>query len=63
MNHIECIVCGKKAIKCFSPDLDIQGICTCKKHFEDVSLAYIALIGGDAKMFKSLIEIAKKENK
>jgi hypothetical protein len=54
---MKCVVCGKKAIKRYSPDLDIRGIGACKKHEERVILAYTALISGDEEMYKNLIEV------
>jgi len=41
---VKCRVCGQKAVGCFSPDLDIQGLCFCKKHKEDVMSEYIKII-------------------
>jgi hypothetical protein len=42
-----CEICGKKALFLFSPDLDIQGLGACKKHKEDMQLAYIILLSKD----------------
>ena len=47
---MNCVKCGKKATKRFSPDLDIQGIGTCKKCEEQVSLAYLMIIQGTPEM-------------
>lgn len=58
---MKCIVCGLKATKRFSPDLDIQGIGACKKHIEDVRLAYVMLLQGDEKMYNSYIKKLQKE--
>lgn len=55
MTEQKCVVCGKKAWKSFSPDLDIQGIGTCKKHIEQVRLAYLCLLQGGEDMYKKLI--------
>ena len=51
---MKCIICGKKAVECYSPDMDIKGICACKKHKEKVKLAYIALVQGNKKIFTEL---------
>lgn len=42
--HYPCRVCGKQAIGCYSPDLDIRGLCFCKKHKEDVMVEYMLII-------------------
>jgi len=47
--HYPCRICLKegkkvKAVGCFSPDLDIQGLCFCKKHMEDGFMEYYNLI-------------------
>ncbi len=39
-----CRKCKKDAIGCFSPDLDIVGLCFCKKHKEEVMLEYMMII-------------------
>ena len=54
--HHPCHICGKKAIGCISPDIDIKGLCFCKKHKEDVMLAYLALIRGDKKLSEKLLK-------
>lgn len=54
-NH-PCNVCDKQAIGCYSPDLDIKGLCFCKKHKEEVMLAYYSLVGGDEKLAKSMMK-------
>ncbi len=50
--HAECRECAKngkktKAIGCYSPDLDIQGLCFCKKHHDIVMYEYIEAIYSD----------------
>jgi hypothetical protein len=35
---MECIKCGSKATKTYSPDLDIKGIGMCKEHEEEIML-------------------------
>ena len=35
---MECIKCGAKATKRYSPDLDIKGIGMCDKHAEEIRL-------------------------
>jgi len=37
-SRMECIKCGAKATKRYSPDLDINGIGVCDKHEEEVKL-------------------------
>jgi len=34
--YYPCMICGKDAVGCFSPDLDIKGLCFCEKHREEV---------------------------
>jgi len=46
--HHPCRICLKegkkvKAVGCFSPDLDIQGLCFCDKHKFDVFTEYLNL--------------------
>jgi len=38
------MICGKDAIGCYSPDLDIKGLCFCKKHQEEVFAKYCKII-------------------
>ena len=47
---MNCIKCGKKAIKAFSPDLDINGLGACEKCISNVSLAYLMIIQGTPEM-------------
>ena len=58
-----CYICDEPAIGRLSPDLDIRGIGYCKKHEEDMILAYMSLSGGDREMFDELIKAAKKRDK
>lgn len=58
-----CVICGKKAAFRYSPDLDIQGVGACKKHNEDVRLAYVMLITSGEKDFYKFINDAKKNTK
>ena len=55
----QCIICKKKAKFRFSPDMDIQGIGTCKKHQSDVQIAYGILLTIDEKMFWDFIKTHK----
>ncbi len=46
--HYPCRICLReekkvKAVGCFSPDLDIQGLCFCEKHKFDVFTEYLNL--------------------
>lgn len=47
--HKACSVCDEKAVGCYSPDLDVHGLCFCKKHKEDIWMAYIAILSGSSK--------------
>jgi len=42
--HYPCRVCGKKAIACLRPDMDLQGLCYCKKHEAQVKYEYFDII-------------------
>lgn len=42
--YYPCMICGKDAVGCYSPDLDIKGLCFCKKHQEEVFLKYWKII-------------------
>lgn len=44
--HYPCNVCGKVSIGRLSPDLDVKGFCFCKKHEDEVYMAYVMLISG-----------------
>ena len=52
-----CVVnnCKEKLLGRLSPDMDIQGIGFCKKHKTIVAGAYITLINGNEKLFRSLV--------
>ena len=52
-------MCGKKATKRFSPDLDIKGIGACKKHVKQVQIGYIALITGQEKNAFNIFGLGK----
>lgn len=53
--HHPCSVCDEKAVGCFSPDLDIKGLCYCEDHKEEVMLAYMALTQpGDNEILESM---------
>ncbi len=39
-----CNVCGKDAVACLSPDMDIKGLCFCEAHREDVYMVYMTMI-------------------
>lgn len=45
-----CNVCGKDAIACLSPDMDIKGLCFCEEHREDVYIVYVMIIQGTPEM-------------
>lgn len=40
--------------------MDIEGIGFCKKHEDDVSLAYVALMQGDKEVYEAIIESKRK---
>jgi len=42
--HYPCRVCDKKAVGCFSPDLDIKGLCFCEEHKDEVMIEYMTII-------------------
>ena len=65
MNKLTCEICGKKAVYRFSPDLDVRGLGACRKHKEDMQLAYIILLSkeGGEKEYEAFIEDLKKETK
>jgi hypothetical protein len=56
-----CEICGKKAKWIFSPDLDIRGLGACKKHLEDMRLAYYLLVSDGEKAYKGFIKATKDE--
>lgn len=58
--YYPCTVCDKKAVGCYRPDLDMQGLCFCEEHKEQVQFAYVALISGDKKLAKELL--SKKDH-
>lgn len=41
-----CNVCGEDAIGCYSPDIDIKGLCFCEEHKEQVSRVYTVIMTG-----------------
>jgi hypothetical protein len=53
--HYPCIICDEKAVGCYSPDLDIKGLCFCKAHKDRVQMAYMCLISGDEEGCKRLL--------
>ena len=53
-----CTVCDKKAVGCYSPDMDVHGLCFCKKHEEQVMIAYMELMAGaDDKKVTNLLQL------
>ena len=56
---MKCIICNKKAVFRFSPDMDIDGVGSCKKHNADVTIAYSVLLSMDDKMFWDFIKTHK----
>lgn len=44
IKYHKCRKCDKDAVGCFSPDLDIVGLCFCADHKEDVMLEYVQII-------------------
>ena len=56
-----CEICGKKALFVFSPDMDIRGLGACKKHKQDMQLAYIILLQFGEKEYREFIDGLKIE--
>ena len=56
---MKCSICGKKATIRLSPDLDIQGLGACKKHEDDMMIAYILLTKDGVKEYNEFIKIQK----
>ena len=52
----KCIICKKKAIYRYSPDLDLQGLGACKKHKGDVFMAYYFLINKGKKEYNDYLK-------
>lgn len=52
----KCVICKKPAVKCYSPDIDITGICVCKKHTKEGIGLYMALINGGQREFNHLLK-------
>ena len=42
--YYKCMICGKDAVGCYSPDMDIKGLCFCEKHKDDVFIKYLEII-------------------
>lgn len=38
-----CNVCGKDAVACLSPDIDVKGLCFCTEHKEEVQMVYMGI--------------------
>jgi hypothetical protein len=57
---MKCRICGKKAIYKYSPDLDIDGLGACKKHKEDVFMAYYILISKGEKEYNKFMKTYDK---
>lgn len=58
---MKCIICGKKAMGKFSPDLDVNGIGFCKKDKQQVMIGYIVLLQGDEELAKELLKVKTKD--
>lgn len=56
---MKCIICKRKAVFRFSPDMDIAGIGSCKKHGTDVTVAYSLLLQEHEDMFWDFIKTHK----
>lgn len=54
--HRPCNVCDKKAIGCYSPDLDVKGLCFCEEHKDQVFMAYMMLMQGTEDLAKSAMK-------
>lgn len=59
MKVLKCEICGKKATKRFSPDMDIVGIGSCTKHLDDMIIAYMILIQEGMKPYEDFIKSLK----
>ena len=57
--NIGCEICGKKTVYRFSPDMDIKGLGACRKHKEDMQVAYLILIQGGEKEYRKFIKNIK----
>lgn len=57
---MKCLICGKKAVHRFSPDLDIEGLGSCNEHVEDVQMAYMMLMQGEHEMYASFVKRRKE---
>jgi len=57
---MKCEICGKKAVYRFSPDLDIAGLGSCKKHKRDMQQAIILLLSEGKKEYEDFIKSRTK---
>lgn len=57
---MKCEICGKKAIYRFSPDMDIEGLGTCKKHKKDMMIAFIILMEKGEKEYNEYLKTLTK---
>lgn len=51
-----CNVCGKDAVACLSPDMDIKGLCFCEEHRDEVNMVYMSIGMIEPKLVKSLMK-------
>lgn len=58
-----CVICDKPATRRFSPDLDIRGLGSCKKHEEIVQIAYSMMMQGDRNMYEQFIRSVRAKQK
>lgn len=57
-----CNVCGKDAVACLSPDIDIKGLCYCEAHKEEAKRqARIEAIASYKKVLKIEQELQSKK--
>jgi hypothetical protein len=56
----KCEICNKEAVFRFSPDLDIEGLKSCKEHVEEIRMAYTILITLGEKEYQRHINSLKK---
>lgn len=56
MTKQKCAICGRPAKYRLSPDIDINGLGSCQKHWEDMRTAYVILRMNGIKQYKSFIK-------
>ena len=42
--YYKCMICDKKAVGCYTSDMDIKGMCFCEEHREEVFIKYYNLL-------------------